>query len=37
MTHNVEDASVEKHALVWNGIRIEVRYCPSWLDSYARP
>ena len=28
------DRHVETHTLLWNGIRIEIRYCPSWSESY---
>ncbi|MEX0806699.1 MAG: hypothetical protein WD688_25770 [Candidatus Binatia bacterium] len=34
MTQIIEAAPVEMHTLVWNGIRIEIRYCPNWLESY---
>lgn len=30
------DRHVETHTLEWNGIRIEIRYCPSWSESYER-
>ncbi len=30
------EPSYETHMLEWNGIRIGVRYCPSWLDFYER-
>ena len=26
------DRHVETHTLLWNGIRIEIRYCPSWSE-----
>lgn len=28
--------SYDTHILDWQGIRIAVRYCPSWLDFYER-
>ncbi len=34
MTKSIEAAPVEVHTLVWNGIRIEIRYCPSWMYFY---
>ena len=30
------DTPVETHMLEWNGIRIEIRYGPSWSESYER-
>jgi hypothetical protein len=30
------DAPVQTYRIDWNGIRIEVRYCPSWSESYER-
>ena len=30
------DRPVEIHTLEWNGIRIEIRYCPCWSESYER-
>lgn len=30
------DAPVQRFELIWNGIRIELRYCPSWSESYER-
>jgi len=30
------DTPAQTHTIVWNGIRIEVRYCRSWSESYER-
>ncbi len=32
----MSDTPVETHMLEWNGIHIEIRYCPSWSESYER-
>ena len=32
----IPDTPIETHTIVWNGIRIEIRYCPSWSESYER-
>jgi hypothetical protein len=30
----MSDHTYESHVLEWNGITLEVRYCPSWADYY---